>query len=799
MSNGELSKSSSGTKVDPRALKLRRRLGSVPEIVQKYGLPKEDDAPVTVGRGRSLSNLPPHLEDGPEATERQKKRETLKTTLRSYEKMIPVYERTLGDGADASYRNQLPDYKKRAIAVDVIRSHQEACQVMDQLLDDLSAGSREMNDAVALERKKTGLLDALDEAAKINVAPEYEGKAIFKSTGKKEFEQSVVRPVGDFLRKIDATVRAGQPLNEAEQGELAQLCTMLQRKSSDYDDKADTVDEKKNKHTHKLYRDYEKKCDKLREHLLNIQEQSVPKVLSDYREKKRAAATLLDRLDKRVELWQKIDPEALESYRNLAALKRNEFQEIVNAFDGDQNAGVARDALVKLIPDLQRTIDGLFGSAESNKALNEQVKKLGPKPTSKKDIEFLKEALMARFNMSTVSGDLTGTSLVAFYNTMSLVPDSHTKLNKWLTDLERHMSLEDVSSYYSAKEKNVAPEPKGLVAIKAMRSSGPLAMAQNGLMGPLLLKNVEGNKKVDQFTWVTLHEIGHAVDHSDSFMKNNNADYGDWKKHSVQDVQKMMTDDLAGEFKTYPKTFIAKYVGFVMAGKKPQDQEELMKEWNASIGVVKAMGADEEKRKTALLNSAPVRMAEQARLGYEANGWPDKGTVDGAMLNCINAQPAVPDEYSSKVDALVNSILGLKKTAAVAVDEMLEELGSVTSSKPDWDALKKSDAMVWYKAAVLVEPAGVLEGIKQMTGAANWVRAGELPRKDGRIWQEAYKGQWLSYDAAIRTDRVTDYQMRADGEYFAEAYAAYFMGKLPATARLHDALVELEKKTALAN
>lgn len=799
MSNGELSKSSSGTKVDPRALKLRRRLGSVPEIVQKYGLPKEDDAPVSVGRGRSLSNLPPHLEDGPEAKERQKKRETLKTILRSYEKMIPVYERTLGANADPGYRNRFQGFKQRATAVDVIRDHQEACQSMDQLLSELSLGSRQMNEAVSKERDKESLLGALDNVVKLAVAPTYEGKAIFKSTGKKEFERDVVRPVIDFLQRIDASVRAGQPIDEAQQSELAKLCVMLERKSSDYDDKADTVDEKKNSHTHKLYKDYEAKCDELRDQLRTIEQQAVPKLLGDYREKKREVASLLDRLDKRVELWQKIDSDAVESYRNLAAQKRDAYQEIINTFDQDQNAGVARDALAEMVPDLRRTIDGVFGSKEANQKLDGQVAKLGSKPTSKGDIEFLKEALMARFNMNSVSGDLTGTSLAAFYKTMSLVPDSHTKLNNWLTDLERHQSLEDVSSYYSAKDKNIAPEPKGLVAIKAMRTSGPLAMAQNSIMGPLLLKNVEGNKKVDQFTWVTLHEIGHAVDHSDDFMKNNNATYGDWTKHSVQDVQKMMTAHLASEFKSYPKAFIAKYVGHVMAGKKPQEQEDLMTEWTKAVGVLKAIGADEEKRKTALMNSAPLRAAEQARVGYEANGWPGKDVVNAAMLNCLNAKPAVPKEFSANVDALVFAVLNSKKSAADAIKELLEDLGGSTSSKPDWDALKKSDAMTWYKAAVLVEPAGVLEGVKQMTGAANWVRAGELPRQDGRIWQEAYKGQWLSYDAAIRTDRVTDYQMRADGEYFAEAYAAYFMGKLPATARLYNALVDLEQKTALAN
>ncbi len=50
--------------------------------------------------------------------------------------------------------------------------------------------------------------------------------------------------------------------------------------------------------------------------------------------------------------------------------------------------------------------------------------------------------------------------------------------------------------------------------------------------------------------------------------------------------------------------------------------------------------------------------------------------------------------------------------------------------------------------------------------------------KDGRIYQEAYDGRWVSYLADARKKGVAGYQFRAPGEWFAEIYAAYYSGHL---------------------
>lgn len=52
----------------------------------------------------------------------------------------------------------------------------------------------------------------------------------------------------------------------------------------------------------------------------------------------------------------------------------------------------------------------------------------------------------------------------------------------------------------------------------------------------------------------------------------------------------------------------------------------------------------------------------------------------------------------------------------------------------------------------------------------------------GRCYHEAYPGDWVSYDTAVRGRKITvrDYQWRAPGEFFAELYAySYFNAKEP--------------------
>jgi hypothetical protein len=54
-----------------------------------------------------------------------------------------------------------------------------------------------------------------------------------------------------------------------------------------------------------------------------------------------------------------------------------------------------------------------------------------------------------------------------------------------------------------------------------------------------------------------------------------------------------------------------------------------------------------------------------------------------------------------------------------------------------------------------------------------------------RIYQEAYAGQWWSYPSTARDDKVSDYQFRAPGEWFAEIYTAYYTDALKVGDPVH--------------
>ena len=93
----------------------------------------------------------------------------------------------------------------------------------------------------------------------------------------------------------------------------------------------------------------------------------------------------------------------------------------------------------------------------------------------------------------------------------------------------------------------------------------------------------------------------------------------------------------------------------------------------------------------------------------------------------------------------------------------------------DWDAArKKVDA--WCQSV--------------RVSNALWNQAGLSKQHaiNGRVYHEAYDGDWVSYLFSARAQGITGYQFRAPGEWFAELYAAYFSKKLkkshPATAWL---------------
>jgi hypothetical protein len=111
-------------------------------------------------------------------------------------------------------------------------------------------------------------------------------------------------------------------------------------------------------------------------------------------------------------------------------------------------------------------------------------------------------------------------------------------------------------------------------------------------------------------------------------------------------------------------------------------------------------------------------------------------------------------------------------------------------AKPDWKKLAKHAA---------VDHA---ENIRMKSDSAGlWDRGDSAAAKyaiGSSVFQQSYGHEWVSYALAARSAKVTDYQFRADGEWYAEAYAAFFLGKLKAGHPLHALLTKDKQSTESA-
>jgi len=114
-----------------------------------------------------------------------------------------------------------------------------------------------------------------------------------------------------------------------------------------------------------------------------------------------------------------------------------------------------------------------------------------------------------------------------------------------------------------------------------------------------------------------------------------------------------------------------------------------------------------------------------------------------------------------------------------ALDTVIEALGEAMAEGSAPDMLTRLEALPAWKrlsaeqrAAIENDPAiEVLSiGLDQPWQNAS---GGGVP-VDGRIYQESYGGVWASYRVDARSRAVSQYQFRAPGEWFAEAYAAYY-------------------------
>jgi len=184
-------------------------------------------------------------------------------------------------------------------------------------------------------------------------------------------------------------------------------------------------------------------------------------------------------------------------------------------------------------------------------------------------------------------------------------------------------------------------------------------------------------------------------------------------------------------------------------------------------------------------------LKEKYCLGPSAKGgaWLRQPTASVANdLVTASAGPisALPDAQKTGVIRALQSVVNDRVPGSVAnrVSRALRRL------------VANAAARRTLVASIMTDPAAATLGVSfaDLSPGNPWYNAaGGGVAIGGRVTQEAYAGEWWSYDQSIRSSRsVSDYQFRSPFEWIAEAYNAYYA---PPTKGAALASIDADAKT----
>ena len=239
--------------------------------------------------------------------------------------------------------------------------------------------------------------------------------------------------------------------------------------------------------------------------------------------------------------------------------------------------------------------------------------------------------------------DVPAPKLLAYYEALKTVPASHTNLNP---SLERFDSVEeDKGGFYSSGDKRAVIQLDNLAEKEMGKRIG----------NPNELDNIDadsvarpaadaGAKEPTLASWVTYHEIGHAVDDRLSFMdgKANNADFGGWIEYggNIGPIAKAV----AAHFEYDPS-----YVERTMAGGKPKTPK---------------VPSDLRKKEGAKANEIWAKRKKSFKLWRKAvstksKPWKKASAVSAHKINDVMYQEAYSGSWVSYIaDARKKGVTG---------------------------------------------------------------------------------------------------------------------------------------------
>jgi|GEM_PF-2794873 len=358
-------------------------------------------------------------------------------------------------------------------------------------------------------------------------------------------------------------------------------------------------------------------------------------------------------------------------------------------------------------------------------------------------------------------------ALPRLFKVLAMVPASHTTGNDRMLKIDRHRNSGEGASWYASTSDQVVlnlertggfrlnSQEQGFAKTEKYRTKGKKT-------GPIVER-----AEVSTFDITTLHEVGHAVDAKMNFMgtRMENPKFGNWKKESRDSVIAVAGDKLGffQDFKNLPRVFLKNYLEGILLNLAPA--AVFKKEWGKASSEMKAVPEMQKVFAADLgllyieklaLNGPITDLTERSRAKDEAE----------KLSSILKLEP----EHVQSYQAVQAKVLSGKPLA----DE-LRELGDkyVTEGtppdQPDEEALAKHKAVKWCVGIRCKKDNGLWD--KSDSGA----KEHEI---DGRVYQEAYANNYFSYDLAARAKRVNNYQFRAEGEWFAEIYALYYLGEM---------------------
>jgi hypothetical protein len=398
-----------------------------------------------------------------------------------------------------------------------------------------------------------------------------------------------------------------------------------------------------------------------------------------------------------------------------------------------------------------RVITALPGSSELKKIkalpdgdaiLDRLVAQIGDYAGTTEKAELVAQAMKVRFDIRSLTGKLTRKAMPRMYELLRRLPDDHTVSNDKLKDIER------------TKERGASSYSRSTIVINATTA---------GKRGRETKYTTDtGKHTVKAFDAMMLHEVGHSVDDKNSIMGSVPTDekFGRWREESVDSIVTAADThlDFAADFSTVPTAMRKSILGGFLKGQVPSGDQ-----LSAALTNVATLGYAGIAKDPGLKHAHHLRAESEKRGGggvyYQEQGeaW-EKVALTGK------------DAITDLIKAVISDICTSKPAPSIldAVTTVFTPI--ISAGVVDWDAMGRHKAGAW-----LAKIGASSEGNwRESSGALGRLT---LDTGDGpRVFQQSYSGVYWSYLFAARTHMVRDYQFRAEGEWFAEVYAIYFLG-----------------------